>query len=129
MSDIQYVSKEGLERMKQELYLMKHEERPSITIAIAEARDKGDLSENAEYDAAKEAQGILEYKISQMEHMVANARVLDTSNLDTSKVSIMLNVRVKNHNVGKEAVYRLVSESEANLRRIKFLSKVQLHKV
>ena len=114
MSDIQYVSKEGLERMKQELYLMKHEERPSITIAIAEARDKGDLSENAEYDAAKEAQGILEYKISQMEHMVANARVLDTSNLDTSKVSIMLNVRVKNHNVGKEAVYRLVSESEAN---------------
>ena len=123
MSDIQYVSKEGLERMKQELYLMKHEERPSITIAIAEARDKGDLSENAEYDAAKEAQGILEYKISQMEHMVANARVLDTSNLDTSKVSIMLNVRVKNHNVGKEAVYRLVSESEANLKENKISIK------
>ena len=123
MSDIQYVSKEGLERMKQELYLMKHEERPTITAAIAEARDKGDLSENAEYDAAKEAQGILEYKISQMEHMVANARVLDTSNLDTSKVSIMLNVRVKNHNVGKEAVYRLVSESEANLKENKISIK------
>lgn len=123
MSDIQYLTKEGLERLKQELYFMKHEERPSITNAIAEARDKGDLSENAEYDAAKEAQGILEAKINQLEHMVANARILDSSTLDTSKVSIMCNVRVMNHNVGKEAVYKLVSESEANLKENKISIK------
>ena len=123
MSDIQYLSKEGLEKMKQELHFMKHEERPRITQAIAEARDKGDLSENAEYDAAKEAQGILESKINQLEHMVANARVLDSSLLDTSKVSIMCNVRVINHNVGKEAVYDLVAESEANLTENKISIK------
>ena len=123
MSDIQYLSKEGLERMKQELYSMKHEERPRITQAIAEARDKGDLSENAEYDAAKEAQGILETKINQLEHMIANARVLDSSMLDTSKVSIMCNVKVINHNVGKEAVYRLGAESEANLKENKISIK------
>ena len=123
MSDIQYLSKEGLEKMKQELHFMKHEERPRITQAIAEARDKGDLSENAEYDAAKEAQGILESKINQLEHMVANARVLDSSLLDTSKVSIMCNVRVINHNVGKEAVYRLVAEREANLKENKISIK------
>ena len=123
MSDIQYLSKEGLERMKQELYSMKHEERPRITQAIAEARDKGDLSENAEYDAAKEAQGILETKINHLEHMIANARVLDSSMLDTSKVSIMCNVKVINHNVGKEAVYRLVAESEANLKENKISIK------
>lgn len=123
MSDIQYLSKEGLEKMKQELHFMKHEERPRITQAIAEARDKGDLSENAEYDAAKEAQGILESKINQLEHMIANARVLDSSMLDTSKVSIMCNVKVKNHNVGNEAVYRLVAESEANLKENKISIK------
>lgn len=123
MSEIQYLSKEGLERMKNELYSMKHEERPHITQAIAEARDKGDLSENAEYDAAKEAQGILEYKISQLEHTIANARVLDSSLLDSSKVSIMCNVRVMNHNVGKEGVYRLVAESEANLKENKISIK------
>ena len=123
MSDIQYLSKEGLEKMKQELHFMKHEERPRITQAIAEARDKGDLSENAEYDAAKEAQGILEAKINQLEHMIANARVLDSSMLDTSKVSIMCNVKVKNHNVGKEAEYRLVSEREANLKENKISVK------
>jgi transcription elongation factor GreA len=114
MSDIQYLSKEGLEKMKQELHFMKHEERPRITQAIAEARDKGDLSENA---------GILESKINQLEHMIANARVLDSSLLDTSKVSIMCNVRVINHNVGKEAVYRLVAESEANLKENKISIK------
>ena len=123
MSKVQYYTEEGLKKLKDELHELKTKGRIDIAHQIAEARDKGDLSENAEYDAAKEAQGILEYKISQMEHMVANARVLDTSNLDTSKVSIMLNVRVKNHNVGKEAVYRLVSESEANLKENKISIK------
>ncbi len=123
MSDIQYLSKEGLEKMKQELHFMKHEERPRITQAIAEARDKGDLSENAEYDAAKEAQGILESKINQLEHMIANARVLDSSMLDTSKVSILCKVKVKNHNVGKEDEYMIVSETEANLKENKISIK------
>ncbi|MFN5889450.1 MAG: transcription elongation factor GreA, partial [Bacteroidota bacterium] len=92
MSDIQYLSKEGFEQLKQELHYLKTEERQRITNAIAEARDKGDLSENAEYDAAKEAQGHLEAKISQLENLVAISRVLDNSMIDTSKVSIMCKV-------------------------------------
>ena len=102
---------------------MKHVERPKVIQAIAEARDKGDLSENAEYDAAKEAQGHLEDKIAQMEHLLANARVIDSSLLNTDKVSILCKVKVKNHNVGKEAVYQLVSEKEANLKENKISIK------
>ncbi|MFN4914122.1 MAG: transcription elongation factor GreA [Sphingomonadales bacterium] len=123
MSEIQYFTKEGLEKIKQELHFLKTEERTRITQAIAEARDKGDLSENAEYDAAKEAQGHLEDKIRQMETLIANARVIDSSQLDTSKVSILCKVKVMNHNVGKEAVYQLVSETEANLKENKISVK------
>lgn len=123
MSDIQYFTKEGLEKIKQELHFLKTEERTRITQAIAEARDKGDLSENAEYDAAKEAQGHLEDKIRQMETLIANGRVIDSSQLDTSKVSILCKVKVLNHNVGKEAVYQLVSETEANLKENKISIK------
>jgi transcription elongation factor GreA len=123
MSEIQYFTKEGFDKIKQELTFLKTEERTRITQAIAEARDKGDLSENAEYDAAKEAQGHLEDKIRQMESLIANGRVIDSSQLDTSKVSILCKVKVKNHNVGKEAVYQLVSETEANLKENKISIK------
>jgi transcription elongation factor GreA len=123
MSDVQYFTKEGLDNLKAELSNLKHVERPKIIQAIAEARDKGDLSENAEYDAAKEAQGHLEDKIAQMEHLLANARVIDSSQLNTDKVSILCKVKVKNHNVGKEAVYQLVSETEANLKENKISVK------
>ncbi len=120
---IQYFTKEGLEKLKQELQFLKAEERPRITQAIAEARDKGDLSENAEYDAAKEAQGHLEDKIRQMESLVANARIIDSSQIDTSKVTILCKVKVKNHNAGKEAEYMIVSETEANLKENKISVK------
>ena len=119
MGDIQYFTPEGLETLKKELNDLKHIERPKIVQAIAEARDKGDLSVNAEYDAAKEAQGHLEDKIALMEHTLANARVIDASQLNTDKASILCKVQVKNHNTGKEAVYRLVSEKEANLKENK----------
>jgi transcription elongation factor GreA len=109
--------------LQNELNQLKSVERPSISAQIAEARDKGDLSENAEYDAAKEAQGHLEDKIAQMEHLIANARVIDSSMLNTDKVSILCKVKVKNHNVGKEAVYQLVSEKEANLKENKISIK------
>lgn len=123
MSNIQYFTQEGLDALKEELHQLKHVERPRIIQAIAEARDKGDLSENAEYDAAKEAQGHLEDRIAQMDSLLANARVIDATQLDTSKVSILCKVRVKNHNVGKEAVYMLVSEKEANLKENKISIK------
>lgn len=123
MAKFQYYTAEALDKLKAELHHLKIQGRSDMAKQIAEARDKGDLSENAEYDAAKEAQGILESKINQLEHMIANARVLDSSLLDTSKVSIMCNVRVINHNVGKEAVYRLVAESEANLKENKISIK------
>lgn len=123
MSDVQYFTREGLDALKAELSNLKHVERPKIIQAIAEARDKGDLSENAEYDAAKEAQGHLEDKIAQMEHLIANARVIDSSQLNTDKVSILCKVKVKNHNVGKDAVYQLVSETEANLKENKISVK------
>ena len=123
MSDIQYFTQDGLDALKEELSELKHVERPKIIQAIAEARDKGDLSENAEYDAAKEAQGHLEDKIAQLEHIVANARVIDSSQINTDKVSILCKVKVKNHNVGKEAVYQLVSEKEANLKENKISVK------
>lgn len=123
MSEVQYFTREGLEKIKAELQFLKAEERPRITQAIADARDKGDLSENAEYDAAKEEQGHLEDKIAQMESLVASARVIDASQIDTSKVSILCKVKVKNHNVGKEAEYMLVSEKEANLKENKISIK------
>ncbi len=116
MSDLQYFTQEGLDAIKAELSELKHIERPKIIQAIAEARDKGDLSENAEYDAAKEAQGHLEDKIAQIENLIANSRVIDSSMLNTEKVCILCKVKVQNHNVGKEAVYQLVSEKEANIK-------------
>ncbi len=123
MSDIQYFTQQGLDSLKEELNQLKHIERPKIIQAIAEARDKGDLSENAEYDAAKEAQGHLEDRIAQYEHLLANARVIDSSQINTEKVSILCRVKVKNHNVGKEAEYQLVSEKEANLKENKISVK------
>jgi len=120
---ISYYTKDGLEKLKAELSELKTKGRADIARQIAEARDKGDLSENAEYDAAKEAQGHLEDKIRQMESLVASARVIDSSQIDTSKVSILCKVKVRNHNVGKEAVYQLVSEKEANLKENKISIK------
>jgi len=116
MSDISYYTKEGLDKLKAELKHMKTVLRPSISEQIGEAIDKGDLSENAEYDAAKEAQGLLEAKINKLENIVSNARVLDDSDLDTSKALILSNVRIKNVSNGMELVYTLVAENEADLK-------------
>ena len=106
----------GLQKIKNELDHLRSVERPAISAAIAEARDKGDLSENAEYDAAKEAQGMLEMRIAKLEEMVANARVIDESRIDTSSVQILTRVTLKNMKTGKNVEYTLVSESEANLK-------------
>jgi len=116
MTGIQYITKETLEQMKRELQHMKAVERPAASRAIAEAREKGDLKENAEYDAAKEAQGLLEAKIVLLEGQIANARVLDESSIDTSKVSILTKVKVVNLNTKKEMTYKIVSEKEADLK-------------
>lgn len=116
MSGIQYVTKETLENMKAELQNMKGVQRPAASRAIAEAREKGDLKENAEYDAAKEAQGLLEAKIAAMENLIATARILDESTIDTSKVSILTKVKVTNLNTKKSVTYQLVSETEADLK-------------
>ena len=116
MTGIQYLTKETLEQMKAELQHMKAVERPAASRAIAEAREKGDLKENAEYDAAKEAQGLLEAKIAMLEGQIANARVLDESSIDTSKVSILTKVKVVNLNTRKETTYKIVSEKEADLK-------------
>lgn len=116
MNSIQYVTKETLEQMKVELQHMKGVERPAASRAIAEAREKGDLKENAEYDAAKEAQGMLEAKIASMEGALANVRVLDESNIDTSKVSILTKVTLTNLKTKKQVTYQLVSEKEADLK-------------
>lgn len=113
---INYYTKEGLQKLKDELEQMRSVERPRISQQIAEARDKGDLSENAEYDAAKEAQGLLEMKISKLEEAVANARLLDSSKLDTSKVMVLSSVKIKNIANKMEMTYKLVSESEADLK-------------
>src|ERR1700748_1360489 len=113
MAEVAYFTKEGLEKLKQEL---KTTGRTKISNAIAEARDKGDLSENAEYDAAKEAQGLHEAKIAQMQETVANARLLDESKLDTSKVLALSIVKIKNVRNGATMSYQLVSESEADLK-------------
>ncbi len=116
MSVIQYVTKDTLEQMKTDLQRMKAVDRPAASRAIAEAREKGDLKENAEYDAAKEAQGILEAKIAAMEGALANVRVLDESNIDTSKVSILTKVTLTNLNTKKRVTYKIVSEKEADLK-------------
>ncbi len=112
-----YVTKETFEKMKVELQHMKGVERPAASHAIAEAREKGDLKENAEYDAAKEAQGILEAKIKHLEGIIANARILDESNIDTSKVSILTKVTLINLNTKKNVTYKIVSEKEADLKQ------------
>ena len=116
MSNVSYYTKEGLKKLKDELNHLKDIERPKASNAIAEARDKGDLSENAEYDAAKEAQGMLEMKISKMENVVANARLIDESQLDLSKVLVLSKVTIKNLQNQKEMNYTLVAESEADLK-------------
>ncbi len=116
MSATNYVTAETFERLKEELQHMKTVERPAASHAIAEAREKGDLKENAEYDAAKEAQGMLEARIKQLEGVIANARILDESNIDTSKVSILTKVTLTNMNTKKQVTYKIVSENEADLK-------------
>ncbi len=119
MAETSYFTQEGLDKLKAELDHLKKVERPSVSQQIADARDKGDLSENAEYDAAKEAQGLLEMKIAQMEELVAHARVIDESKIDTSKALILSKVKVKNLANKMEMEYTLVSEEEANLKEKK----------
>jgi transcription elongation factor GreA len=116
MNGTNYVTKETFERLKVELQHMKGVDRPAASHAIAEAREKGDLKENAEYDAAKEAQGMLEAKIKHLEGVIANARILDENNIDTSKVSILTRVTLTNLNTKKKVTYKIVSENEANLK-------------
>ena len=111
-----YITKAGLDRMKQELEQLETVERPKITQQIAEARDKGDLSENAEYDAAKEAQGMLEMKISKLKDILVNSKVIDETNLDTSKVSILTTVRLLNKNTKGEQKFTLVPDNESDLK-------------
>jgi transcription elongation factor GreA len=116
MSDIIYVSKETLELLKGELQKMKSVDRPAAARAIAEAREKGDLKENAEYDAAKEAQGLLEARIKKLDGDVASARILEAGDVDTSKVSILTKVTLTNLNTKKQITYKIVSEKEADLK-------------
>ncbi len=116
MTQVSYYTKEGLEKLNEELHQLKSVERSKISMQIAEAREKGDLSENAEYDAAKEAQGLLELKISKLETIVANARIIDESQLDTSKALILSKVKIKNLTNNMVMEYTLVSEKEANLK-------------
>jgi transcription elongation factor GreA len=116
MSKYNYLSQEGYDRLVEELEELKSSGRQKMAKAIAEAREKGDLSENAEYDAAKNAQGMLELKINELEKVMANARVLDASQLDSSKVVVLSNVTIKNLKNNKEITYQLVSESEADLK-------------
>ena len=116
MSKVSYYTEEGLKKLRDELNKLKDIERPKASQAIAEARDKGDLSENAEYDAAKEAQGMLELQISKLENTLANARLIDESELDTSKVLVYSSVEVKNESNGLVMNYKLVAETEADLK-------------
>jgi len=116
MSKINYLTLEGLEKLKADFHQLVSVERPAISRQIAEARDKGDLSENAEYDAAKEAQGLLELKISKLEEMIANARIIDESRINTTHIQIMNKVKLKNLNNNSVVEYTLVGETEANLK-------------
>ena len=115
MSKVSYYTPEGLKKLREELSQLKDVERPKASQAIAEARDKGDLSENAEYDAAKEAQGLLELQISKLEEVLANARIINESELDTSKVLVHSTVEVKNQLNNQVVKYKLVAQSEADL--------------
>ena len=119
MSKYTYFTQEGYDKIVAELEHLKTEGRQQVASAIAEAREKGDLSENAEYDAAKDAQGMLELKINEMENTLANARVIDGSQIDISKVTVLSKVKIKNLKINKELEYTLVSESEANLKEKK----------
>lgn len=116
MSNVSYYTAEGLKKLRDELNKLKDVERPKASNAIGEARDKGDLSENAEYDAAKEAQGMLEMKISKLEEQLANARLIDESQLDNSKVLVLSTVKLKNQTNGTEMTYTLVADGEADLK-------------
>lgn len=116
MSKVVYLTEEGLHKLQAELNQLKSVERPAISKMIAEARDKGDLSENAEYDAAKEAQGMLELKISKLEDTVANSRIIDETKIDISKVQILNKIKLKNLKTNTTVEYTLVAESEANLK-------------
>lgn len=119
MADVMYFTQEGFDKLQGELEDLKGRGRAEIAKAIAEAREKGDLSENAEYHAAKDEQGMLELKINELEHVVANARVIDESQLDTSKVVVLTKVTIRNLKNNKELTYKLVSESEADLKQKK----------
>lgn len=116
MADISYFTQEGLDKLKAELQELKTKGRADIAHAIAEAREKGDLSENAEYDAAREAQGLHELKISKLEELLANARLIDESSMDLSKITVLSKVKLRNLNTKAEVTYALVSEKEANLK-------------
>jgi len=116
MSNVAYYTEEGLKKLKDELEQLEHVERPRVTNAIAEARDKGDLSENAEYHAAKEEQSLLEFKIAQLKNVVASARVIDESQLDTSKILALSKVKIKNIANKMEFNYTLVADSESDFK-------------
>ena len=116
MSQLSYYTEEGLQKLKDELHQLESVERPKISQQIAEARDKGDLSENAEYDAAKEAQGLMEMRIAKMKNQIANARLVDESQMDDSKALILSTVKIKNKRNGMETSYTLVAENEADLK-------------
>jgi transcription elongation factor GreA len=119
MAGFNYMTKEGYDKIRKELDELKSHGRRAAAEAIADARDKGDLSENAEYEAAKDAQGMLEMKISELELLLSNARVIDESKLDTSQVVILSRVKIRNVKNGMEMTYKLVSETEANLKEQK----------
>ena len=123
MSKITYFTKEGLKKLNDELHHLKTKGRADIAKQIAEARDKGDLSENAEYDAAKDAQGLHELKISKLEESISNARIIDESDINTDKVSILSKVKIENLNLKKEFQYKIVSEEESNLQEGKISIK------
>jgi transcription elongation factor GreA len=125
---VSYYTREGLDKLKNDLNELKTKGRTEIARQIAEARDKGDLSENAEYDAAKDAQGHLEAKIAQLEDLLANARLLDETNVDTSKVSILSKVTIKNKKNGASFTYTLVSEEEADLKSFKLSTQSPIGK-
>ncbi len=125
---ITYMTKEGYQKKMDEIAFLENVKRPEIIAAIAEARDKGDLSENAEYDAAKEAQGMLEMKISQLKDLLANARILDESKLNTNEVKILNRVKIKNVANGQEMEYTIVADSEANLREKKIATSTPIAK-
>ena len=122
------MTKEGYKKKMEEIAYLENVKRPEISRAIAEARDKGDLSENAEYDAAKEAQGMLEMKISQLKDLVANARIIDDSKLNTHEVQILNTVTIKNVNNGAQMKYTIVAESEANIKEHKIASSTPIAK-